>query len=181
MTEQEQLSILRARLPKRNEAKEFLHSDEASDLLDEEDKKLLEQHKAEGTVDSNATEEVKKAFKDLAAKVTNSRARSRAAASSSAAGGAPPKKKKRRYPAVVDVGPGITVAQLNEFVPEGCRFGIDRLDQGWRMTAWGHRLFRAWGQYGADGAAKLLIGLGRHIGMEEGFVQECPFPELLPA
>lgn len=72
----------------------------------------------------------------------------------------------------------MTPADLTLLCPAGCRFGIDRIDQSWRLSAWGRRHARAWQLWGVEGAAKELLRLAWRQAIDEGYETKCPFENL---
>ena len=45
-------------------------------------------------------------------------------------------KAKRKYPAAVQLPDAVQLEDVQKFLPERCRMGIDRLDRSWRLSAW---------------------------------------------
>ena len=80
---------------------------------------------------------------------------------------------KRKYPAAVQLPDAVQLEDVQKFLPEGCRMGIDRLDRSWRLSAWGHRTPRAWNQYGAKGSAELFIKLAWETALAKGYADQC--------
>eukprot|EP00971_Amphidinium_carterae_P352255 6492511-Amphidinium_carterae.1 len=57
--------------------------------------------------------------------------------------------------------------------------GGDRIDEYWRVNAWGTRYGRSMALYGRAIAAEILLKLVRKRAMLEAREVECPYPELL--
>lgn len=177
LSEQEQLNILRLRMPKHSDAKEFLESEECHDLMDKSDRKVVEDRMKEEESTADAMNDIRAKAKALAKKLAEKKPRRGGGAATSSRGPAP--KKQRKYPPTIKMGVAMTTEDLNQYVPTGCRFGIDRLDKSWRLSAYGERWSRAWHLYGYENAAYLLIQMAWQTALDEGHEQECPFADLL--
>ena len=66
-------------------------------------------------------------------------------------------------------------------VPVGCKFFIDRIDEYWRLSAWGTRYGRSWALHGVAQGAEQLLKLVWARAIREGYEVECPWPNLLPS
>ena len=71
-------------------------------------------------------------------------------------------KAKRKCHPIVELPDAVQSEDVQKFLPEVCRMGIDRLDRSWCFSAWGHRTTRAWNQYGVKDSAERLIKLASH-------------------
>ena len=88
-------------------------------------------------------------------------------------------KKKRKWPLLKDMETDLRPEFLNSYMPEGCRISKEGRGQGWRLSAVGHRAFRALGLHTVEGAAKELISLAWAWAVERGAEDKCPYDELL--
>ena len=55
-------------------------------------------------------------------------------------------KAKRKCHPIVELPDAVQLEDVQKFLPEECRKGIDRLDRSWRLSARGHRTTRAWSE-----------------------------------
>jgi hypothetical protein len=178
LTDEEKLSILRARLPKYNEAKDVLTGEDCHDLLGADEAKKVQTKQEEEAKQAPVFDEVKVAARALAKKVHDKGKAAGARASKGDKHG-PPLKKPRKYPPRMGFDSDLTVDYLDTFLPMGCKFGVDKLDQNWRLRAYGHTLGRSWALHGIEGAANALIKEAWRQAPEGGYEQVCPFPDLL--
>ena len=142
LTEEEQLALLRRRIPVLGDLEQLLlESDDAKALLQKDDLEELEQQQQQQQESAKAFQH---AAVDLATKIKAKKSSSVASSSSRAP------KRQRQYPPEVKFSRDIQVAELNAFIPEQCRFGIDRLDRSWRLSAFGRRVLSSleplWGR-----------------------------------
>ena len=75
-------------------------------------------------------------------------------------------KAKRKCHPIVELFDAVQWEDVQKFLPEGCRMGIDRLDRSWRLSAWGHRTTLGTRLCGVKGFAQLTdpICLGESFG-----------------
>ena len=181
LSEEEQLAIIRHRLPKHDNLVEFLYSDDAAELLGP-DANTVEKMKERGDQEAPVVLDFKTAAKDLAKKVAESvnvgkvgKGRGKGKCGGR---GEPPAKKPRKYPPTLDMKSGLSIDLLNTFLPSQCKFGIDWLDGYWRLAAYGTLYGRSWRRHGEEEGAKQLIKKAWEVAIERGYEVECPFAEL---
>ena len=174
LSEEEQLNILRCRLPKHSAVDDMMESLDVDEVLDKVDAQAVSKDKAER---SQVHEEFAASVKTLATKV---RSKLTASGSGSAASSADPRpKRQRRYPKQCEITDQTSVDTLNSFLPTGCHFYVDKIDAYWRLAAWGTRYGRSWALHGVAQGANQLLKLAWKRAVEEGREDSCPWPELL--
>ena len=177
LSDEEKLRLLRLRLPKKGDIEEWLlQQEDLGELLEKDDAEELQK---ERDAHNTAKEEFGHSVRQLASKVRHARKASQSSRKSSSAREEPADERRKRYPNKV---PAIceqsTIDSLNSLVPSTCRFGVDRIDYCWRLSADGTRYGRSWQLYGVDGAAKQLLKIAWQLAVEAGHEESCPFPEL---
>ena len=187
LTEQEKLVILRKRLTRNDDMTAFLQSEEAKDLLEKSDVHKLEKEAAEEAAEEDPMASggsIKHAIKALAAEMRlapggrgkgGPRARGRGR-DSGARGSADGAKKPRKYPPSLKLDDDFDIKDIEELLPAGARIAADRLDQSWRLSAYGTRTTRSWGLYGQREAALLLVKIAWDLALETGHEVDCPWP-----
>jgi hypothetical protein len=174
LTDEDKLKIIRQRLPKTDTMKEFLMTDDAKECLGKDELQKLQPGKDEDPTVKKGNDEMREAARAFAKKIYEKSAKANTGKKGGSAG--PAAKKARKYPNIVDLqGDQFTVAELNLYLPNGCKFGEDRLDCSWRLNAFGTRHSRAWNLYGSRGAALELMQLAWVAAVDQGFEPFCPF------
>eukprot|EP00971_Amphidinium_carterae_P104666 2072775-Amphidinium_carterae.2 len=172
LTDEDKLGILRKRMPAMGDLEQLLlDNEEAQELLEEKDLQSLSKRAEER---KSTVMEFKVLAASLAEKVASKGSKSRGAASSSSR----PSKRARVYPSQVRFSKELTVSELNGFLPVGCSFGVDRLDQSWRLNCYGQRFSRAWTCWGEVESAKQLIVLAWNRAIELSYESSCPFTNI---
>ena len=95
---------------------------------------------------------------------------------SGARGSADGAKKPRKYPPSLKLDDDFDIKDIEELLPAGARIAADRLDQSWRLSAYGTRTTRSWGLYGQREAALLLVKIAWDLALETGHEVDCPWP-----
>ncbi|CAE7209363.1 unnamed protein product [Symbiodinium sp. CCMP2592] len=177
LSDEEKLRLLRLRLPKKGDVEEWLlQQEDLGDLLEKDDAEELQK---ERDAHNTAKEEFGHSVRQLASKVRHARKASQSSRKSSSAREEPADKRRRRYPnKVLAICEQSSIDSLNSLVPSTCRFGVDRIDYCWRLSAYGTRYGRSWQLYGVEGAAKQLLKIAWQLAVEAGHEESCPFPEL---
>ena len=176
LSDEEKLQLLRKRLPKQDDVQELLMAQENLDeLLEKDDHEQI----VKGKEDRAA---LKREFSEYIREYS-AKARASAAATRSTRGRSsdaqPAEKKCRRYPTKLPkIKESINLDDLNACLPAACRFGVDKTDHYWRLSAYGTRYGRSWRLYGVHEAAMQLIRLAWQLAIDEGHESACPFEEL---
>ena len=80
----------------------------------------------------------------------------------------------RKYLTAVELLDAAQPEDVQRFVSDGCRVGIDGLDRSWRLSAQGQRTTRGWNQCGVKGSAELFIKLAWETALAKGYEDQCP-------
>lgn len=177
LSDEEKLQILRKRVPQSEDLLESIKNSEAADLLEEQDKAHLLEVTGSPTIHAATLNEFKTSVQILAASARKSHTGAAPREAAAVVGG-PAVKKKRRYPPKVVVTSAMDASDVGSMLPDGCRMYVDKLDQSWRMQAYGGKWYgRSMRMYGYEGAAMLLIKEAWRIAIVQGFEAQCPFSE----
>eukprot|EP00971_Amphidinium_carterae_P251819 4999786-Amphidinium_carterae.1 len=188
----EELDILRCRIPHIDETVDLFHADEFIELLPKEDQKYAEEQKKRKHVVENVKEVVRKIARERKPDVRKESASASSGAVPEMAKkrGRPPlkpkaaapaiaeTKKPRRYPPEFKTSSKMTASDYMQYLPSGCRMSTDKLDQNWRLSAWGRRYSRAWRLYGYEESATMLIKQAWQLALDLGYETECPYEHL---
>ena len=180
LSDEEQLRLLRVRMPKVDTMKEFLQSEEAKDLLADDDKKALDEEKESEAAQADKVA-LASATKGLAQKIKEKNAsgipQPKGKAKPKRGEQPPEQKRQRRYPPCPPLDGELTVAELNALVPETCSFAADSNNARWLLTAYGSKHSRSWNLWGVSGAGLELVKIAWRIAVSEAHEDSCPYPQ----
>ena len=83
-------------------------------------------------------------------------------------------KVERKYLVAVELPDAAQPEDVQRFVSDGCRVGIDGVDRWRRLSAQGPRTTRGWNQCGVKGSAELIIKLAWETALAKGYEDQCP-------
>ena len=184
----QKLSILRHRMPHIDETSELLHTEEIIELLPQAERQYAEEKAKETDVVTQVKVAVRAFAKERKKKLVEQQVAAQASSSSSGRGtgrskrrevlAQPEARRPRTYPASLPSSTTPSIQDIEDCLPQGCRFNADRLDQSWRLTAFGRRYSRAWRLYGVQESAKMLLRQAWQVAVDLGHETECPYAEL---
>ena len=87
-------------------------------------------------------------------------------------------KKARHYPPRVEVDDNVTLKEIQDLLPAGCRASHDTLDSAWRVRAYEKSLSRSFTKWSPGGAAFEIIKKSWEHSLELGYEFENPFANL---